>query len=657
MKKELLRHYPKISICEHLCPSVLPAGYYSAEGSLKLIRGDKLQREPVLCFTSDFEMAAHIANKHPCVAGVLVCDHRKLGGNLSRVVKLQANNIRTVLFTDTSILAGDKLKNLQSLNFKVTAWTPSAVRTISPKPISATKRKSNPFEQAKHLVANMAQGKLQPLLVEDPMGEEIGSIWDKLHKLSIWLTRADDVTHFLNFCFGLIRRLTNMPFSLEQREHLKDSIHTKSLEKLTELTLSLSTFIPYELISHVNEIHDGIIQCVNNHKHHHPKYGTFCQALKNLRTGDCILVRTKREKNVLSAWLAQYNSFPDSPLRILTLKQALKLNKPMENCLSLGWYGREHARLKYTGLFSSEKIILYPFEKKWMNTNSQYTADYFRRFAPTSSKVGQSKIDIEFTPTGLEEVIDKIFARWEDSLSNQSSPSADDAAISEATIVEFEEDYMALLTSGYNCRCLNEKKEKIVVKKVAQLKPGDLLVFVKDSAEDIFDKLTELIKQSDKDIKDKADLVALWKRVFMDYMQIQEMSIAEFQKKLKQVGIERTTSTVRSWMDKGCICPEEDALRAIALIVQDAKLNSYLGKVIVACRQIRSLHGRLGKYLARMIVSATSGPLLVEESKLQELLGDLSSYADVMEVCKKGRKKVLVPTNMTNRLLDKYSGI
>ena len=183
------------------------------------------------------------------------------------------------------------------------------------------------------------------------------------------------------------------------------------------------------------------------------------------------------------------------------------------------------------------------------------------------------------------------------------------------------------------------------------------MVFVKDSAEDIFDKLTELIKQSDKDIKDKADLVALWKRVFMDYMQIQEMSIAEFQKKLKQVGIERTTSTVRSWMDKGCICPEEDALRAIALIVQDAKLNSYLGKVIVACRQIRSLHGRLGKYLARMIVSATSGPLLVEESKLQELLGDLSSYADVMEVCKKGRKKVLVPTNMTNRLLDKYSGI
>ncbi len=153
-------------------------------------------------------------------------------------------------------------------------------------------------------------------------------------------------------------------------------------------------------------------------------------------------------------------------------------------------------------------------------------------------------------------------------------------------------------------------------------------------------------------------MAELWKHAFLRYMRIHDLSCWEFQQRLSQVRVERTVATIRTWGRKDCIGPEDDALRAIAEITQDPELNARLDDVLAACRQIRSLHIGLGRYLARAIVSSTASDLLPEEEAvLQRVSSDLSTHAEVVTVREIATKKVNVPLNRTNRLLNKFEDI
>ena len=46
-----------------------------------------------------------------------------------------------------------------------------------------------------------------------------------------------------------------------------------------------------------------------------------------------------------------------------------------------------------------------------------------------------------------------------------------DQSLVHAVPVEFEEDYVAFITLGHNCRCLDEEEERIIAKKANELRP------------------------------------------------------------------------------------------------------------------------------------------------------------------------------------------
>ena len=470
------------------------------------------------------------------------------------------------------------------------------------------------------------------------------------------ISHTDDISRFVGICYVLLMQLTCLPLSLQQLDMVGHS-HGHLVDILDELFVLLYSVVPSDVISLLNKFKEDLICCMESHGNSHPKHAIFCESIKELGVNDCILVRDSKEKRILVDWLSEHVHLHVQPFRVLTVGQALASRDPIRNCLTLGWYGRKHTKLKYSGFCRSEKIILYPFEEARKDANLRNMSSYLGRFSQGSKPVsGMERVD--FASPDLEEVVNRFSAQWGHSLLEQQSQFSDDHSAVETIPVEFEEDYVAFLSRGHNCRCLDEENEGIVVNRVTELRTGDLLVFVKDSSEDIFDKLTELIKRSNPDIKKQADLTELWKSAFLRYMHIHDLSFREFQQRLSQVGVERTVPAIRVWRKKDSIGPEDDALRAIAEITQDPESNARLDDVMAACRQIRSLHIGLGRYLARAIVSSTTTDLLPEEEPmLQRVSSDLSAHAEIVAVRRIATKTFSVPLNKANRLLNKFLDI
>ena len=232
------------------------------------------------------------------------------------------------------------------------------------------------------------------------------------------------------------------------------------------------TSVPQDMISVLREILEELAICIERHRFDHPKHMAFCTAMAELDVEDCIVVRNNKYKRILGEWLAEYGESPE----VLTLQQALSSAKVTYNSLSPGWYGRRHAKLRYSGFCTNEKMILYPFEHTWEDANARDIAGYMRRI--TVRPVLRPKAT-QFRPSDLEEFIDKISAEWGQSRGETSIPLLESVSEINATIVEFEEDWVAFLTEGYNCRCFNEEDETITLKKVSELDMGDLSDFRK----------------------------------------------------------------------------------------------------------------------------------------------------------------------------------
>ncbi len=651
-KKDSLPHYSKLFIGDLPCASVLPAGYYSSRDRYERVGKDPLHREPILCFTSNIEVASDISRNHKGVKGIIVCSYRKLRGNLSHIVNLQANNKRTVLLTDIHKIDREDINKLNTIGFDITVWFPAKLKEVNVSPCFLSPSSSNPLEKAKCILHNAAHGRSKSICVASNEGEQISLLRDKLYQISKITARSDDVNRFLGCAYGLLMQLACLPFSLEQLELMGYS-YKPLLCKMEELFFNMYTAVSEDVVSQLGLILKDINRCVDNHRHKHPKHMTFCEAVLKLNSEDNVLVRNNKDKHIVGEWIAENGASP----RVLTLHQVLSRTEPTQNTqnsLSVGWYGYKHAMLEYSGFYVNNKMILYPFEQVWMDINRRNISSYMQR---TIERPELKQRKTGFISQGIEELINQLTAEWEWGRS-QNVNFLSDSDGTEAIAVEFEEDSVAFLTAGYNCRCLDEENETIILKKVSELGIGDILVFVKDSTEDIFDKLTTIVKEANPDIKKQVELTEVWRHAFRNYIESHNISISEFQHKLKQAGVKREVATIRTWQRKDCIGPEDDAIRAIAQITQDPELLTKLDDVVAACRNIRSLHIKLGRYLASSIVSSIAGDMIIrEEPMLQQITNDLTKYVEILTVREVASEQVKVPLNKINRPLHKFFDI
>ncbi len=650
-KRHVMEHYPNLSIGGFECAAVLPAAYFTQENRYERIGKDPLGREPVICFASELEVAAAITRNQPGAAGLLVGDPRKLKGNLSRIRDLQGIGKPTVVVSEVPRIETEDLGKLAVLGFHIQSWTPSAIKkAYRPTKMILERTQADPFVRRDKILRNAARAASSIVAVESPIGEHLGLVLEKMHFLSKHMTQSNDFRHFFGIAYSFLMGRICLPLPLEQIKLLGHG-YDVYLEQLHRLFVLLYTRASPEAALLLQKIFQGILDCCENHKNFHPKHEVFRESVEQLKAQDCVITRNAVEARILTRWLG-----PSRDVRVFSLQQALKSDKSVRNCLTLGWYGRSHAKLRYSGFCERDTVIGYSFERERKNTGLKHMQRQLKQLSSAAkpSVTGES-LEAAFD---FEEVMRKLMSHWELSLPVQDLEDVENSQAVDGIPVMFEEDYVAVLAPGYNCRCLDEDKERIVVKKVSEIRRGDLLVFVKDSSDDIFDKLTDAIKERSPRLLQQVCLSQLWKRVLVDYFETNQVSLKAFQKCLRGLGVKRTLSAIRAWSGEDCIGPEDDALKAIAHIVNDAELTERLEDVIRACRRIRALHITLGRYLAKAIVSsAVSGASFGDDQVLTEVADDLSFYAEVVTVLEIGSEFVKVPSGQVNRLLDKFLGM
>lgn len=644
-KSLMINAYQSMKIGDVPLSEVVPATYHTNPSEYERLHRSML--EPMVNFTRSVETASAIVNAGTRVDAVFIYGSRRLRGYLPYVRDITNRDIPIVVLDHLHHADEAELRQLESVGFTVFAWTPEDIRKLVPISAALDTDKQGPISRERVRLRNVGHWRSQRIVIRCSEAEIISEIRERLY--SITHHQGDSLRIFIRRLYSVINVLTTMP--LPGRTLAAWGIDLKeSLQSCYALLPNVYTQIPGDSLSELNRILAEVQGLIDMQWETHPKGDAFLCYLNDLNKSDGILVRSRRMRQLLSDWL--YVERPD--VRVLSLSDSLE-NPPMfDRLLSFGWYGDQHTRLPFSGFCREEIGIVYPFEKTLHRERGERFSAMLSRSRKHRSPSSLIRSSTGFSASILLEDVLKQFERESSrDISGYVSASSSDAELVDAALAIFEGNRIALFTDSYRARCINEAEDGIVDKEVPELVAGDRLVFVRDSAQDVFAKLIDLVKDSDPGLRRTISVAETWRTAFSEYVKRNALSISELQNRLRMVGVERSTAAIRSWFDPSIIGPNPDAIRGIARLTGDQKLNEHLEEVLHACAQIRGLHVSVGRYLARAIVASTVGaePEILDPS-LEDVLSHLSQYVEVATFIELANEKRKIPRRLANRLLE-----
>ncbi|MGL5151822.1 MAG: DrmE family protein, partial [Clostridium sp.] len=156
----------------------------------------------------------------------------------------------------------------------------------------------------------------------------------------------------------------------------------------------------------------------------------------------------------------------------------------------------------------------------------------------------------------------------------------------------------------------DEEKEEILIKKPSELLSGQVLLFVDDIERDIVDSTIKSLLSIDriKDVYNEAYRASKsWKVILRDYMESNNYTYNELEKKLSIHGVSRTNATIRSWVVDSIVGPqEEEVYLAIAKMTGDSYFFKNYKTIYESCNMIRSFQIKVRKAIAKSLLRVKS---------------------------------------------------
>ena len=314
------------------------------------------------------------------------------------------------------------------------------------------------------------------------------------------------------------------------------------------------------------------------------------------------------------------------------------------------------------------RILVYPFEKKWVSRHQarEHAREGSNRLS-TETRASILEIDsrlldyltrrepkppeITVRPTPPIFEIERRVARRR--IPRPTIP--DDVADSrEAQLVEFFGDRYALLTEWAKLPRLNQLIDgsnaysaKLARVTVSKLAPGDFVLF-RDSGDKEFIRLIAEEILGAEEYERVRTMAERWRST----LQRIGDSPADVQQNLVTHGLNRTTVTVRGWLnDPERIGPKNfNDLDFIANAAGDTELLSIRKEVEAAIFCIRGAHISAGSQLTQLLLGELGGRLnKMDEQPVQLDLGYGKAWIVQVEMVEERQKKY--PWKLVNRLL------
>lgn len=642
-KSETYEHLRKVTVNGTPWSSVFPAAYYAKANSRASFGLDPLRRSPVILFTSKLETALALNRKVRADAIAIAGPSRLIGYYLD-LEKEMRNGTAVTLIGDSKRWDRREIEQLRTLGFRVSVWNSRNARAF-------TIRRSDDLSdtvlhRSSRVMRNLAWAKMSIFEVASRDCDNLSKIRDLIYGVGKH-SHSAEADRFVLAARQLLLSLACLPVPRAhcQQLHSRDQellvrLKTAGIQARVTVSDRVSGLIEKTVVL-AEEALDSCHGC-------HPKEEQFLQRAALLTEGSLIIARTREDRVLLSKWLEGHGLQP----RVACITDVMRRLVPGNTALLPGWWGGRQSRLEYSGLFAAFEVVLLPYERKWYEGQKEYEVRLLE--SASGSAPGSGASWDGDSPDNLDEIIERVTNRLYETGADTLSTLPMTEVVVKATPVRFGSDCCAFLALGYRCRCIDFDADKIIVKAPSEIEPGDVLVFVKDSADDIFDRLVAAVKESSATMAEMVRLASLWKDALLESISGATSGVRVIQQRLRSAGVERSSAAIRRWLtDDDMIGPEDDAIRAIAEFADHVELRKRLEDVLDACRRIRALHVRLGRYLAAAIVSSVVGDETdVEDGKLASIVKDLSDHAEAVTVLSVANEAIDVPVSKTNRLLD-----
>lgn len=651
-KQNAVRHFPALSYQGIACASILPTAYYRNLSSFERIGEDPLVREPVIRFFSNLDQAVQSVSESRDVAALLVHGIETLSGHVGRIEDLQSARIPVVIVGEAHKLDREDdllLTRLYAKGFRVTVSpTRGSVSTVGRTPQAEGESRGILTEPIR--VFNVATYTTEVSLVDNSVGQTIGHMRERLLVLRRQLPEIQELRVVLASLWAIVNALARLPLSNAYLRTLGVDYDEKLNWICSKLPV-LYRMIPRERFDEIERFCRDLSECIAAHDQLHPKYDTFLARLKGLSDTGVVVVGTSSEREALAKWMTAQGIGAS----VLAAKDLNRVSEPFSDCITTGWFSSIE-KLPLSGLVRRNVAIFYPYEKNVYEERERNLAAWLGRLSNGTLAMNEHSLFGESSRIEVSEFdMDRLMAEEADKSTPETDPyplndrGPERATGVEALLVAFEEGFVAFLTPNHRCWCLDLDDERIFVKRPRELRPGDVLVFVKDSSSDIFDELISML-WAEAQVRQTVQKSRLWKEALERYMRQGDYTIAEIQDQLKRVGVERSAAAIRRWLVEDAIGPGKDVIRAIARLTQDAELNRHLPEVIKSCRRLRALHAALGRYLVRSIVTSTIDATVFDDALLARVAQDLSRHAELVTVRRVKENLVTISPGRANRL-------
>lgn len=599
-------------------------------------------RQPVIYFVSSFGALFDFIQRGNEINTLILDCASKVESNFSNINSLKDNkNIKNILIFLNHI-ALYKKRDFEGIGFKSWIWTRKDFSELESLGLFEKPENNfqNPFNSHYRVLKSLAKQKIDLIDTEqseedtEKLFNEAREIVNKLKSYNrdagniklneLLITVVGYLLYFQHLIYPDGYAL-NLPgdndFYIGNSQVTIDKIKSKREELLS---MHMSSNLEYDLNELIN-ILKKIKKHFLSHNHKADKILNFLRETHH--SSIAIIVRKPWQREILLGWL-QYSdvridrkSEKKNSINVVDFESFRKWKNDIfyDIIIFSGWYGYKNKYIFNTGISSHMIFLLYPYEKQQVKSFlSIFEKDGFNlrdidiraELLGISStdfsleKVISQKIDYFEFEGDLTGILDKLNLKTVSDIGNSYQSDEKDAV--SANLVIFEEGEFAFLTKNYRAKILNRIEEKIEFKNPEDLEREDEIIFLSDSRKDIFDELIQ-ITESGSLFSTEVKVSKIWKNAIRKYLKSTGKDIQIFTKELDKKGCKKHPVTVKNWIEsKYIIGPEneKETLKSIIEVTEDSELKNNFKKVIFACRKLRALHIRLGKYLAQCIFAS-----------------------------------------------------
>ena len=197
-----------------------------------------------------------------------------------------------------------------------------------------------------------------------------------------------------------------------------------------------------------------------------------------------------------------------------------------------------------------------------------------------------------------------------------------------------------LFSKYYAAAVFDAASESVTEKSPEQLRPGDVLVFVKrdDYTKNIVDFIYERLLHDGKlgqDAVNAFEKSQYWKEALREYKETNGLTYRGVAQKLRKVGSKMQEVTIRQWLveDSHIVGPRnEQTLEYIAALTQDPYLLADAHGFFTSCAEVRHDRRKILDLIAKAIGDKLSGNLPPEGSVLSVVYDNVDSLSETMEL-------------------------